>query len=83
MYIRFYCDECGQTWEVYKIGDTDSDVVRACPHCGARIGRDIWIEKVIPAIRAADDANKALYDSYPLFTMSCIANNIRPVQLGK
>lgn len=76
MYIRIDCDSCGRSWDLYKIDDPESETVRTCPHCGTRIDRDVWIEKVIPAIRATDDANRELFDRCPLFGVSCISNHV-------
>ena len=80
MYMRIRCDYCGGKWEIYGHGHRD-DGARRCPHCGAKIPRELWEQHVLPAYDAAASANDALYQDHvynhsPLFQIDFIPDNI-------
>ena len=79
-YMRVYCDVCGGTWEVYQ-RQAREDSARQCPHCYAKINRNIWKKKVLPAFVAVQEINVELYKDHasnhtPLFTVDIVADHL-------
>lgn len=85
MYLKIYCDYCGQSWEVYPRGECESRLINSkqnhCPHCGAaKIDRDTWEELIYVLMKtkrineklAADHVNK----HNALFAVSFIADHL-------
>ena len=85
MYLKVYCDYCGQTWEVYPRGESPVVLINSkqnhCPHCGAaKIDRETWEELVFVLMKtkrineklAADHVNK----HNALFAVSFIADHL-------
>ena len=78
-FIRIHCDVCGRTWEAYMMRQEPKG--RECPHCFARIDKDIWENAVVPAAEAVQHANESLYRAHmnnhqALFSMDVIANHL-------
>lgn len=79
-YMRVYCDVCGGTWEVYQ-RQAREDSARQCPHCYAKINRNIWRKRVLPAFDAVQTINIELYEDHasnhrPLFTVDIVADHL-------
>lgn len=80
-YMRIHCEVCGGTWEIYHRDNWNDDKARQCPHCFAKIDRQLWQKEVLPAFNAVHDANAELFkDSVgyhrPQFTFDVIADHL-------
>ena len=42
MFMKIYCDNCGGFWEVYGRDNWHDDKARQCPHCYAKIDKELW-----------------------------------------
>lgn len=79
-YVKLHCETCGGEWEVYG-RDIKDDKARQCPHCTAKIDRQMWEREVIPAYEAVKEANAALFTENacrhrPLFTFDVVADHL-------
>ena len=81
MFIRIHCGYCKRTYEVYERDDLQGDRARVCPHCSTKIDRETWLFSVVPAFKAASDANRKLYEDHvnkhnAIFTVAFVPDHI-------
>lgn len=80
-YLRIHCENCGGKWEIYHRDNWNDDKARQCPHCFAKIDRQLWQKEVLPAFGAAHDLNAELIKDHvgnhrPLFSVDIIADHL-------
>ncbi len=81
MYMRIYCDYCGQTWEIYSRDDLTSKKARTCPHCGAaKIKPGTW-DRIVQILELSKLANEQLVEDHindhnALFSVSFIDDHL-------
>ena len=84
MYLKVYCDYCGQNWEVYPRGDIQrltKSKENHCPHCGAaKIDPETW-KDVLVCLTMTKRINEKLASDHvnkhnALFAVSFVADHL-------
>ena len=81
MFMRIFCDTCGNYWEVYGRDNWHDDKARQCPHCYARLDKELWERQILPAFGATSDANAEILKAHAgehkaLFTIDFISDSL-------